>query len=52
MTEKNPEKGYVALLGWALGAIEAAERFDRRYVVVAPDWAQDYCDEHDIPHIP
>ena len=52
MTEKNPDKGYVALLGWALGAIEAAERFDRRYVVVAPDWAQDYCDEHDIPYVP
>jgi len=50
--EKNPEKGYVALLGWALGAIDAAENFDRRYVVVAPDWAQDYADEHDIPFIP
>ena len=52
MTEKNPEKGYVALLGWSLGAIEAADRFDRRYVVVAPDWAEDYCKQHDIPYIP
>ncbi|GAB3670329.1 ATP-grasp domain-containing protein [Salinisphaera aquimarina] len=52
MTEKNPEKGYVALLGWSLGAIEAADRFDRRYVVVAPDWAETYCTEHDIPYIP
>lgn len=49
--EKNPEKGYVALLGWALGAIDAAERFDRRYVVVAPDWAKDYAESHDIPFI-
>lgn len=51
MTEKDPEKGYVALLGWSLGAIEAVDRFDRRYVVVAPDWAQEYCNEHDIPYI-
>ncbi|MDT0635597.1 carboxylate--amine ligase [Spectribacter hydrogenoxidans] len=50
--DKNPDKGYVALLGWSLGAIEAADRFDRRYVVVAPDWATDYCEEHDIPYIP
>ncbi|WP_027329239.1 ATP-grasp domain-containing protein [Marinimicrobium agarilyticum] len=47
----NPEKGYIALLGWSLGAIEAADKFDRRYVVVAPDWAEDYCKEHDIPYI-
>jgi len=50
--EKNPDKGYVALLGWSLGAVEAADRFDRRYVVVAPDWAEDYCKKHDIPYIP
>ncbi|MDN5872131.1 MAG: carboxylate--amine ligase, partial [Nitrococcus sp.] len=50
--DKNPDKGYVALLGWALGAVEAADRFDRRYVVVAPSWAEDYCNEHDIPYIP
>ncbi|WP_405231071.1 MULTISPECIES: ATP-grasp domain-containing protein [Lentisalinibacter] len=50
--EKNPEKGYVALLGWSLGAVEAADRFDRRYVVVAPDWAEDYCKKNDIPYIP
>ncbi len=48
----NPEKGYVALLGWRLNAIEAADSFDRRYVVVAPDWAEDYCLEHKIPYIP
>lgn len=52
MAEKNPDKGYIALLGWSLGAIDAADRFDRRYVVVAPEWAADYCNEHDIPYIP
>lgn len=52
MTEKNPEKGKIALLGWALGAIEAAETFDRRYVVVAPEWAASYARENDIPYIP
>lgn len=51
-TEKNPEKGYIALLGWSLGAIEAAEKFDRRYVVVAPPWAEEYAKEHNIPYIP
>ncbi len=52
MNQKNPEKGYVALLGWSLGAIDAVDRFDRRYVVVAPEWAEDYAKEHDIPFIP
>ena len=52
MTEKNPDKGYVALLGWSLSAIEAVDKFDRRYVVVAPPWAEDYCKEHNIPYIP
>ena len=52
MADKDPDKGYVALLGWSLGAVEAADRFDRRYVVVAPDWAEEYCREHDIPYIP
>ena len=48
---KNPDKGYVAFLGWSLNAIEAAEKFDRRYVVVAPDWAEEYCSTHNIPYI-
>ena len=52
MTKKDPNKGYVALLGWALGAIDAAERFDRRYVVVAPPWAKEYAEEHNIPFVP
>jgi hypothetical protein len=41
--KKDPNKGYIALLGWSISAIEAAEKFDRRYIVVAPDWAEDYC---------
>ncbi len=48
----DPDKGYVALLGWSLNAIEAADQFDRRYVVVAPDWAEEYCENHDIPYLP
>ena len=51
MAEKNPDKGYVALLGWSLGAVESVDRFDRRYIVVAPDWAEAYCKEHDIPYM-
>ena len=49
--KKNPDKGFVALLGWSLAAVEAAEKFDRRYIVVAPDWAEEYCKQHDIPYI-
>lgn len=49
---RNPNKGYVALLGWSLNAVEAVDRFDRRYIVVAPEWAESYCTEHDIPYIP
>lgn len=52
MTEKNPEKGYVAILGWKLNAIDALVRFDRRFVIVAPPWAEEYATEHDIPYIP
>ncbi|MGE4533508.1 carboxylate--amine ligase [Halomonas sp.] len=50
--KKDPNKGYIALLGWSLNAVEAAENFDRRYVVVAPDWAEEYCEKHDIPYVP
>jgi hypothetical protein len=52
MTNKNPDKGYVAILGWSLNAIDAVDRFDRRYVVVAPPWAEDYCKQNDIPFVP
>lgn len=48
---RNPEKGYIALLGWSPNAVDAVNRFDRRYVVVAPDWAEDYCQQHNIPFI-
>tara|TARA_R100000306_G_scaffold44920_1_gene42886 strand:+ start:54275 stop:55498 length:1224 start_codon:yes stop_codon:yes gene_type:complete len=48
---KDPNKGYIALLGWSLNAVEAAETFDRRYVVVAPDWAEEYCEKHNIPYL-
>lgn len=47
----NPEKGYIALLGWSLNAVEAAADFDRRYIVVAPDWAEEYCEQHNIPYL-
>lgn len=49
MTTNN--KGYIALLGWSLNAVEAAAKFDRRYVVVAPEWAEEYCEKHDIPYL-
>lgn len=48
---KDPNKGYIALLGWSLNAVEAAETFDRRYIVVAPDWAEEYCQQHNIPYL-
>lgn len=51
MSTWNPDKGYVALLGWSLNAIDAIDKFDRRYVVVAPDWAEEYAKKHDIPFI-
>lgn len=48
-TPKDPGKGYIALLGWSLNAIKAAQKFDRRYIVVAPDWAADFCAANNIP---
>lgn len=48
---RNADKGYVALLGWSLNAVEALDRFNRRYVVVAPDWAEQYCRENEIPYL-
>ena len=50
-TPKDPNKGYIALLGWSVNAIKAAQKFDRRYVVVAPDWAADFCEANKIPFI-
>ena len=49
--DKDPNKGYIALLGWSLNAIDAMARFDRRYVVVAPSWAAEYARDNDIPFI-
>lgn len=51
MTDKDPNKGYVAILGWSLNAINAIDSFDRRYVVVAPTWAKDYAEANGIPFI-
>jgi len=48
---KDPNKGYIALLGWSVNAIKAAQKFDRRYIVVAPDWAEDFCTANNIPYI-
>jgi hypothetical protein len=50
-TRKDPTKGYIALLGWSVNAIKAAQKFDRRYIVVAPDWAADFCTANKIPFI-
>ncbi len=50
-SNRNPEKGYIALLGWSPNAVDAVDRFDRRYVIVAPDWAEEYCQQHNIPFI-
>lgn len=51
MADKNPDKGYIALLGWSLPAIEAVDNFDRRYVVVAPPWAEAFAQENDVPYL-
>ncbi len=51
-TPKDPNKGYIALLGWSVNAIKAAQKFNRRYVVVAPEWAEDFCKANKIPYIP
>ena len=50
-TPKDPNKGYIALLGWSVNAIKAAQKFDRRYIVVAPEWAADFCEANKIPFI-
>ena len=48
---KDPSKGYIALLGWSVNAIKAAQKFNRRYIVVAPDWAADFCEANKIPYM-
>ncbi|MCB1685463.1 MAG: hypothetical protein KDI31_13280 [Pseudomonadales bacterium] len=52
MSQFNPDKGHVAILGWSLNAIDAINRFDRKFVIVAPTWAEEYAREHDIPFLP
>lgn len=52
MPDDNSPKSYVAILGWSLRAIEAIDRFNRKYVVVAPPWAEEYASENNIPFIP
>lgn len=52
MSDSSSDKGYIALLGWSLNAIDAINRFDRKYVVVAPLWAQEYAEANNIPFIP
>ncbi len=42
----------VAIFGWSLKAIDAIDRFNRPYVVVAPDWARDYAEKNNIPFVP
>lgn len=49
MSGKESNKGYVALIGWSLKAIEAADNFNRKYIVVAPSWAKEYAEQNDIP---
>ena len=51
-TPKDPNKGYIALLGWSINAIKAAQTYNRRYIVVAPEWANDFCLANNIPFIP
>jgi len=47
----NSDKSYIAYFGWSLRAIEAIDRWDRRYVIVAPKWAEQYARENDIPFV-
>jgi hypothetical protein len=50
MSEKNNVSS-IAILGWSLRAIDAIDRFNRPYVVVAPEWATDYARKNNIPFI-
>ncbi len=50
--EIRPDTSFVAILGFSLHSVDAMERFNRRYVIVAdPAW-EAYCEEHDIPFVP
>lgn len=52
MPDDNGDMGYVALLGWSLNAIDSIDRAGRKYIVVAPPWAEDYCETNGIPYTP
>ncbi len=38
--EFDPNKGYIALLGWSLNAVEAADKFDMALLMTA---ARHFC---------
>ncbi|MEX2599490.1 MAG: carboxylate--amine ligase [Dehalococcoidia bacterium] len=42
----------MAIFGWSLRAIDAIDRFNRKYLVVAPAWAEEYARENNVPFIP
>ena len=49
---QEDKHSHVAILGWSLKAIDAIDRFNRPYVVVAPEWAEEYAQNNNIPFIP
>lgn len=49
---KKKNRSCVAILGWSLRAIDAIDRYNRPYIVVAPDWAEEYATKNNIPFIP
>ncbi len=51
MQEIAPDTSYVAILGWSLRAIDALNRFNRKFVVVAPAWAEEYARDNGINFI-
>lgn len=46
-----PKGSRIAILGWSLRAIEAIDKMDRDYVVVAPGWAEEYATKNEIPYL-
>jgi hypothetical protein len=51
MLDPATNTSYIAILGWSLRAIEALDKFNRKFVVVAPPWAEDYARENGINYI-
>ncbi|WP_458118586.1 ATP-grasp domain-containing protein [Paenibacillus sp. Z6-24] len=52
MTDSPSEKSTIALLGWSLPVIEAADRLNRPYLVVGPPEFQDFADRNEITFVP